>query len=164
MGASVWTVADNGGALVRRVSDEEIRSYEQAVDPRDEISEELREAWLKTYGRHPDPSDAWDHAIKAVELSLWPIVTPNNKKANLGTIAGQLGGEPERFSFRLETSSTKSSAVEAVVQMVRLIWPNPDRHGTGERRTPTQEEAQNVVQLAIALVGWVRSGALSATS
>ncbi|MGZ4566912.1 MAG: hypothetical protein ACXVFZ_08790 [Blastococcus sp.] len=164
MGASVWTVSEDGQALLRRVSDEEIISYERAVDADDEISKELREAWAKTYGRNADPSDAWDHAIKAVELSMWPIVTPNNHKANLGTIAGQLGGQPERFIFRLGTSSTTTTAVEAVVQLLRLIWPNPDRHGTGHRRPPSQDEAQNVVQLAVTLVAWTRSGALSTTS
>lgn len=62
---------------------------------------------------------------KAVELTLWPIATPNNNKANLGTIAGEFGGSPDRFSFRLATSSTKATSIETVVQMLRLMWPNP---------------------------------------
>jgi hypothetical protein len=160
MGASVWTVSEDDRALVRRVSDEEIVAYEVAMDPDDEIADELRTAWTAVYGRNPDPSDAWDHAIKAVELALWPIVTPNNNKANLGTIAGQLGGQPELFAFRLATSSNRATNVETLVQMLRLLWPNPDRHGTGERRTPELEEAENVVQLAVLIVGWCRSGAL----
>ncbi|WP_448642774.1 hypothetical protein [Geodermatophilus sp. URMC 63] len=48
--------------------------------------------------------------------------------------------------------------------MLRLMWPNPDRHATGSRRTPTQEEAQNVVHLAVLIVNWVRSDALVTAS
>ena len=93
-------------------------------------------------------------------MALWPIATPTSSKANLGTIAGELGKPGVPFALRLATSSTKSSSVEALVQMLRLIWPNRDRHGTGHRRTPDPEEAVNVVQLAITVVGWVRTGAL----
>jgi hypothetical protein len=45
--------------------------------------------------------------------------------------------------------------------MLRLMWVNPDRHATGNWREPTQEEAENAVQLAVLVVGWVRSDALA---
>jgi hypothetical protein len=31
-------------------------------------------AWTKAYGREPDASDASDHAVKAVEALLLPVV------------------------------------------------------------------------------------------
>ncbi|PWW24910.1 hypothetical protein JD79_04102 [Geodermatophilus normandii] len=161
VGGSVWTVAADHRSLVRRVSEGEQEAYDRAQSPADEVSDELRTAWAAVYGRNPDPSDAWDHAIKAVELSLWPIVTPDDAKATLGKIIERLGRKPDKFFFRLATSSTKASNIEAVVQLLRLLWPNPDRHGTGERRAPTLQEAQNIVQLAVLLVGWVRSDALT---
>jgi hypothetical protein len=77
-------------------------------------------------------------------------------------IIARLQQQADRFAFRLVTSSTQTTSVEALVQMLRLMWPNPDRHGTGERRAPSLDEAQNVVQLAVALVGWIRSKALTA--
>lgn len=43
--------------------------------------------------------------------------------------------------------------------MIRLMWPNPDRHGGGETRTPTREDAVDVVHLAVTILGWVRNGA-----
>jgi hypothetical protein len=46
------------------------------------------------------------------------------------------------------------------VQMLRLMWPNPDRHRTGTSRVPSAEEAANVVQLAVLIVGWIRTGGL----
>jgi hypothetical protein len=160
LGGSVWTVGDDGQSLVRRVSESEQESYERTVSPADEIAGELRTAWVAVYGRHPDPSDAWDHAIKAVELALWPIVAPGKPKATLGSILVELA-KAGRFVLRLATSSDKATSVETLVQMLRLMWPNPDRHGTGERRPPSEEEAQNVVQLAVLVIGWVRSGALT---
>jgi hypothetical protein len=161
-GGSVWRVNDRGDGLERRVTDEEKAAYDGAVSPADEVAAELTTAWAHAYGRNPDPSDAWDHAIKAVELALWRIVTPAKANSTLGVIVARLQDQAQRFSFRLATSSKQTTNIEALVQMLRLMWPNPDRHGTGERRTPTQEEAQNVVHLAVLLVSWVRSGALTA--
>jgi hypothetical protein len=161
LGGSVWDVADDGKSLVRRVSEAEQEAYERTVSLADEIANELRTAWAATYGRHPNASDAWDHAIKAVEAALWPIVTPNSHKANLGTIASHLGKQAEQFTLRLATSSDRATNVETLAQMLRLMWPNPDRHATGSRRTPTQEEAQNVVHLAVLIVNWIRSDPLT---
>jgi hypothetical protein len=43
--------------------------------------------------------------------------------------------------------------------MLELIWPNPDRHGNPQyRRTPSIQEARQVVQLAVAIVQWGRDG------
>jgi hypothetical protein len=162
MGGSVWTVADDGTSLVRRVSESEQDAYERTVSPADEIADELRTAWAAVYGRNPDPSDG-DHAIKAVELSLWQIVTPNKANSTLGVIIARLQQQADRFAFRLATSSTQTTSIEALVQMLRLMWPNPDRHGTGERRAPELLEAENVVQLAVLIVGWARSEVLAAT-
>jgi hypothetical protein len=47
--------------------------------------------------------------------------------------------------------------VAPLIAMLALIWPNPDRHGSQEeRRVPSQEEAEAVLHLAIALVQWCR--------
>jgi hypothetical protein len=56
MGASVWTVSEDGRALVRRVRNEELVAYEMAIDPDDEISDELREAGMKITSRDGSPS------------------------------------------------------------------------------------------------------------
>src|SRR3954447_12458499 len=97
VGGSVWTVANDRLALVRRVSEEEQEAYDRALSSADEIAEELRTAWSAVYGRSPDPSDAWDHAIEAAELSLGPVVTPNDAKATLGKIIDRLSRKGEEF-------------------------------------------------------------------
>lgn len=43
--------------------------------------------------------------------------------------------------------------------MLRLMWPNHDRHGgTTPKRTPSEQEARAVVTLAAAIVQWHREG------
>jgi hypothetical protein len=71
-GGSVWTVAGNGKSLRRRVEPAAHDAYERAVAPQDVAGNELQEAWARALGRHPDASDAWDHAIMAVEAVLIP--------------------------------------------------------------------------------------------
>jgi hypothetical protein len=45
--------------------------------------------------------------------------------------------------------------------MLRLMWPNPDRHQDGTpRRKPTQHEAEAVIHTAVTIVQWARSGVL----
>ena len=161
LGDSLWTLQPDRSGIVRRVSEGESAAYAEATSPRDPITDELSEAWSKTYGRNSDSSDAWDHAIKAIQLALLPIVAPNKVKGTMADVIGQLGGQPRRFDFRLETSSTTTGNVEALVQMLRLVWPNPDRHGAPTRRKPSDEEAQNIAHLAVLLVNWARSGALT---
>jgi hypothetical protein len=46
----------------------------------------------------------------------------------------------------------------ALVVMLRLVYPNPDRHQGQQRRAPTIEEARAVVHLAVTIVQWGREG------
>jgi len=45
--------------------------------------------------------------------------------------------------------------------MLRLMWPNPDRHGGRGSRQPSLAEAPAVVHLAVPLVRWARAGVIS---
>lgn len=153
MGGSVWTVSPSRKSLERRVDSTAREAASAAVAPDDEAATELAQAWSEAFGRHPDPSDAWDHAIKAVEAVAIPAVCPKKDKANLGTVAGQLKAQPEQFHFTLGDVTTVES-------MIRRMWVNPDRHRGAEHRNPTQREAEAVVMLAVTLVQWFRTGAI----
>jgi hypothetical protein len=162
-GGSVWAVAADRRSLIRRVSDAENRAYQQATNPTDDASAEVSEAWTNVYGRNPNPSDAWDHAIKACEHILKPIVTPNDRSATLGGVVGQLRANPPVFDLVLRDNGQRNviEPLDAFEKMLHLIWVNPDRHGgSPDERKPTQQEAQAVVQLAILVVQWARTGVL----
>jgi len=47
--------------------------------------------------------------------------------------------------------------VAPLVSMLRLMWPNPDRHGGESSRQPSLVEAQAVVHPAVTIVQWARS-------
>lgn len=153
---SIWTVADNNGALERRVTEELHNAYHEVVQANDEAALDLQEAWTQLYGLTPNPSDAWDHAIKAMETALVPLVAPRNKRATLGTVITELQKEPEGVRFDL-------GATPDLAKVLRFAWPNPDRHGGNEHRTPAEREAAAVVHLAITVVEWQRRGVITSS-
>ena len=155
VGGSAWTVRADGRGLERRVPEATAQAFAVTTAPSDSVSEELREAWGAAFGRNPDPSDAWDHAIKAVEDLLIPIVVPKVAKANLGTVAGELKANPDRWEFGLPGNAGRGNG-ETLEGLIRHIWPNPDRHGGAAKREPGPDEADAVVQIAVLVVGLCR--------
>lgn len=160
LGGSVWQVAPDEKSLVERLDSTANQQFILAATPDEVASAELAEAWGKAYSRNPNASDAWDHAIKAVETILIPIVCPTKNKPTLADVAGCLKAQPNLWRLRLETNGSHG-AVETLEAMLRLMWPNPDRHGGTARRTPSLEEARAVVQLAVTITQWGRTGVLS---
>lgn len=127
------------------------------MSPDDLASSEVAEAWERVYGRQPDASDAWDHAIKAIEAIIIPIVVPNQAKATLGHVIGALGPTSTPFTFGLGGEQ----GIGIFVGMLRMIWPNPDRHGNEDGRQRTEIEGKPVLGLAITVVQWLREGLLA---
>ncbi|MBA2313211.1 MAG: hypothetical protein H0V97_10495 [Actinobacteria bacterium] len=154
-GYSVWSVAEDRKSLVRRVDAAAEASFAEALDAGGTAREELLQAWEKAYGRNPDPSDCWDHSIKAVEAALVPVVVPDQAQPHLGHVVGQLDSQPERWRLLL------GHDVRPLLSMLRLLWPNPDRHGSpNERHLPSQKEAEAVLALAVTIVQWVSKDVL----
>lgn len=158
-GGSVWTVSDDFRSLTGVVTDEVQATYDAATAPADEAASELREAWANAFGRNGDPSDAWDHAIKAVEDVLIPAMMPSNSSATLGNVVGELGGQNGAQWNLVLPGNNQDHGVAHLVSMLRLIWPNHDRHGgPNPKRTPSLQEARAVVTLAATIVQWHREG------
>jgi hypothetical protein len=155
--ASVWRVGDDRESLTRIVSDEAQATFNAATSTADEATKELEEAWANAFGRNGDPSDAWDHAIKAVEDVLVSIVLPNLPKATLGAVRGHLDSQGNLWEMILP-GRNQNHDVAPLVGMLDVIWPNHDRHGGGQvpKRTPSMEEAPAVVTLAATIVQWHR--------
>jgi hypothetical protein len=156
VGGSAWTVASSGKELERRVDAATETAFAEAVGPGDEVATELQEAWSAIFGRNPNPSDAWDHAIKAVEDLLLPVVIPGVVKGNLGGVAGELKANPHKWTFGMPGNAGRHNA-ETLEGLLRHIWPNPDRHGGGTKRAPTAAEAEGVVRIAVLIVGLCRN-------
>jgi hypothetical protein len=155
-GGSAWTATNQG--LQRRVGPSAQQAFDVASLPDDVASEELQHAWINAYSREPDASDAWDHAIKAVEAILIATVVPNQHDSTLGHVIGHLSSQGHLWALVLPGPDNDYS-VAPLVTMLRMLWPNPDRHASPQdRRTPSLEEAQAVVHLAVTLVQWGRDG------
>jgi hypothetical protein len=154
-GASVWRVGDDYESLTKVVSDEAHATFDAATSVADEAAKELREAWKNAFGRNGDASDAWDHAIKAVEHVLVPAVLPSQPKATLGQVRGLLDSQGSPWKMILP-GRDQNHDVAPLVGMLDEIWPNHDRHGGGQTRTPSMEEARAVVTLASTIVQWDR--------
>ena len=99
-------------------------AFRKTTAPGDAASEELGDAWQKAYGRNPDPSDAWDHAIKAVEAILIPIVVPNQAKPTLGHVIGHLDTQGHLWKLLLPGPGEDFS-VDPLVAMLGLMSPGP---------------------------------------
>lgn len=160
LGGSKWQVGPNRDRLVRRIDPAGTAAFIDVSSPSDIAGDELASAWTAAYGRNPDASDAWDHSIKAVEAVLIPIVTPTKAKATLGDVVGTLNSQGNLWRLALEGQNS-SGDVAPLVSMLRLMWPNPDRHGGQGSRQPSLLEAQAVVHLAVTIGQWARSGVLS---
>ena len=157
-GASVWTVNETRDGLTRVVSDEAQATFDSATSVADEITTEMKEAWANAFGRNGDPSDAWDHAIKAMEALLIRVVVPNQTKPNLGHVIGELRNNGHVWKMILPGKDDDND-VAPLVGILSGIWPNTDRHGGGQNtRPPTPEEARAVVTLAATVVQWHRDG------
>jgi hypothetical protein len=154
LGGSAWQATDQG--LIRRVDPTATRAFNDTTSVRDPASEALEEAWTNAYGRNPDPADAWDHAIKAIEATLRPTVCPNNTKATLSHVIGEL----KTGKWKLEVRGRdRSYSADRFVETLEMIWTDPNRHGSPTPEPPaTLEEARAVVQMAVAIVQWGRDG------
>jgi hypothetical protein len=157
-GDSVWRVSEDRRSFASRVSDEAQAIYDAATSISDDAAKELREAWRNAFGRNGDPSDAWDHAVKAMEALLIPLVVPKEKKPNLGHVVGQLANQGHLWRMILPGKNGDND-VGPLVGMLNGIWPNVDRHsGVPTSRPPTDQEARAAVTLAAAILQWHRDG------
>jgi hypothetical protein len=155
-GHSAWSVGPDGTSLARRVDPAAAAAAAQAIGVSDPAAAELAEAWRNAFGRHPDPSDAWDHAIKAVEHVLKPVVCPDRPRATLGNVVGDLRAQ-DRWQIALPGRRNDHN-VDHLVAILDVLWPNPDRHGGIDSRPVSLDQARAVVHLAVTIVQWGRAG------
>ncbi|MDX2748530.1 hypothetical protein [Streptomyces sp. NRRL_B-2557] len=131
-----------------------------AVTTAGSAADHLATSWQAAYGRNPDPMRAYSEAIKAVESAAHAIVQPNNKKATLGTMLGEIKGA--RHKFETVISAPNGESIAAAEAMMRALWEGQtSRHGGQNGTVPeTLEAARASVHLSAALVQWFVSGAV----
>ncbi|WP_331718906.1 hypothetical protein OHU23_40595 (plasmid) [Streptomyces virginiae] len=122
-------------------------------------ADHLATAWQSTYGRNPDSSKAYSEAIKAVESAAQALIEPNNKKATLGSMLGEIRNGPQRFITAIPAAGTEDD-ITLVADLMRRLWQGQtSRHGSQNgTRLETQQEAEMAVHLASTLVQWFAVG------
>jgi hypothetical protein len=153
-GGSMW--AATGKGLTRRVHATAMEAFDTVIAVPNNVSDHLALAWTGAYGRRPHPASAWHHSIKAVEANLRTVIFPRDPTATLAQIIDELKAGKWRLQVR---GQARDYAIDPLVQMLELLWPDPNRHDTATPEQPaTKQEASAVVQLAVALVQWARDG------
>lgn len=155
---SAWAVGDRAGrpGLVRRVAEGVQASVDDVMTRAGQAGVRLAKAWGELYGLNPDPSHAYNLAIKAVEDACVPVVSPSNKVSTLGTVIKQMEDQGD-WSLPLDREHKKAPSGATMIAMMRMLWHGQyDRHG-GQPLVAGDvsfEEAQVAVGLAVTLVSW----------
>jgi hypothetical protein len=162
-GGSMYTATDNG--IEERVDPVAKQAAVAAMQPNDHASAELSEAWSKAYGRQQDASDSWDHAIKAVEALLVPLVFPNPGTGRIGQVIGQLDQPGSRWVLLLQFNQLSPPKNPPFTLHRGIGWnastdlaESRSSCHPNHRRTPSIEEARGVLHVAVTIVQWARDG------
>lgn len=157
-GGSKWMVIENDDfhALTERVDSSMVDAFEQATSTNDPASDHLRQGWIAAFGRSPNGTSAYDHAVKSVEAALSPVVAPKNSKSTLGTDIRDMTDGASKF----ELDPGDPTDIEPFITTCKHLWQGQFRHGDANKlATHTVEEGVAAIQLAVLLVGLVHSGA-----
>lgn len=151
--------SDYYATLEERVDEETELAYSDAASNSNSISAQyMKKAWSSAFSRSPSPSEAYSNAIKAVEAASWSLITPNDNKATLGTILGEMSSHPNKWSTKIPVKQADDDIL-TVISLLRLLWEGQtDRHGTAAPAPPTQESAEQAVITAVLLCNYFNKG------
>lgn len=160
---SAWRVGRRAGfaGLERRVAEGVQVAADAVMESGTNAGTLLSEAWHAAFGRSPNASVAYAKSIKAVEEACIPVVLPKSPTATLGTVIATLS---QHSDWRLPLTKEHQAAEswDTVLHMCQSLWSGQtDRHGSNNHRPPSQQEAETAVFLAVPLVQWFISGAIS---
>jgi len=163
----VLRVSPDGNRLVERIDPALWDEYEQVTQLDDKASQYMQEAWALAFGREPNLNDAWDRAVKAIEVLLKPIVSPADDNATLGKMIGALRQAPGKWECKLPDRVYKANGetnvkpgIEVFIDALATIGYQPDRHGSDQPQDVDEATARSVLFLATTVVGWLRDGIL----
>ena len=113
----------------------------------------LQTARALVFGRSPDFKKALHECVCGLEAASIPIVQPNNLKATLGQVIGELKKNVANYT------AEKPATVELFVALADSLWQlqSPHRHGAPVDRLPapiTREQAETAFWLTVTLSTW----------
>lgn len=166
---SAYRVNETGDGLEERVTPAVRDAVRQTIadaaagPAAGSAADHLAAAWQAAYGRSPDAVRAYSEAIKAVECAAHAVIQPNNAKATLGTMLGEI--KNARHKFTTAIPSPAGDPIAPAEAMMRALWEGQtSRHGAQTTTVPeTLEAARAGVHLAATLVQWFVSGAVVRT-
>lgn len=164
---SAWRVGVRAGrpGLVRRVPEGVQVAVDRIVATGQRAGVRLAEAWGSAFGPDPDPSRAYLLAVKAVEDAAIPVVASSDASATLGKVLSIMKAQ-EGWSLPATRQHPSATGSAVLLGMLQMLWTGQsDRHGgRDEHSVPiTQAAAEAAVLLAVPLVQWFTSGAVSRT-
>jgi hypothetical protein len=160
---SAWRVGTRYGriGLVRRVPEGVQLNADEVMRTSGQAGSRLVQAWDRAFGLEPDPSAAYDLAVRAVEDAAIPVVVPRQADASLGHVIGQLRTDGD-WALPLVREEPTARTESIVLRLCQALWRgHRDRHGGGSTSYSgpvTQEEAETAVTIAVPLVQWFASG------
>lgn len=161
-GGSAWTVKQDSTSpyLARRVHTVIVERAVKASEgaPANAVHH-LESAWRQIYGRVPNPNAGYHEAVKAVEVTVCPVVEPKSSRATLGTAIAVMRNAPDGKFVVAITGPPKP--LDNVRVLCEFLWQGHARHGqSGEdaKRDHTQEEAEMALHAALTLVHWFSRG------
>lgn len=124
----------------------------------------LAKAWHYAFGMQPQPAEAMGFAVKAVELSVTPIVCPNYPSPSLGNATSDIR-QQGNWVHNLRVDGDKAPPNQTIQYMLQTLWAGQHyRHVDKNAVPPSLEQAQAHVQLAALLVGWFSAGVVTRNS
>lgn len=156
--SSVWTVAEDARGLRRRIDSTATAAFSAAAlaattSEHHQAADDLAQAWAKTYGLHPDPSEAYRLAIRAVEHAAVPVVLPQNRAATLTQVRNHLKDAQAKWQL-----ATGGDVATLTSMLTLLAAGQTDRHGGQASQPPTPAAVEMAVHLATTLVQWFTAG------
>ena len=157
-GGSAWRATGEGGTphLERRVPEEVQKRYDE-VSRTGRSGDHLRLAWQAMYRQNPSPTEAYDHAVKAVEVAGRPVISPTNDKSTLGTMIRDFNAKPEKWDVPL--AGDPNQGRDALRTMMQGVWHGHLRHGDETKPVEVSaHEAEAALHTALTLVHLFSAG------
>lgn len=133
---SVYEIAPDQRGLQRRMETTLAASISAASGTADAAGYSaarvhLEKARGRLFGLHPDPSGAYDEAVRANEAIVCPLFLPNDQMPTLGKILAHLRGS-SAYEFVVTGKGGAAGNTNAVVAMMASVWEgHSDRHAGG---------------------------------